>query len=968
MAPENDKGTRLPVQGLSLGRFVLLEPIGAGSMGYVFAAYDPELDRKVAIKLLRSGASPEEGARLLAESTIDSRDWCRAEAETAAAAPQAELDGRQQRLLREAQAMAQLYHPGVVTVYEVGTHGRDVFIAMQYIAGQTLRSWQSTARRSWREVLAVYRQAGAGLWAAHQQGLIHRDFKPDNVMVDEEDRAYVLDFGLVRSSEEQARRELKDGAARLKGAGTHPAAGALGTPAYMSPEQLHARPVDARSDQFSFCVALYEALFGVRPFHGADLEALGKAMEQGPVAAPRGEIPAWLRQAVLKGLSLEPEDRWPSMEPLLERLGRDSGARRKARLKVAGGALAGAMGIGLALHFIAGPADPACARAGENLQVAWNAALVQQGREAFSASPLPYARSVWDHISARVDRYAEDWRRMRRGACEATHVLHEQSEHLLDLRMACLDTRLAALRVLSGRLIRAHPETIERAVELSGKLPPLEACSDAGGLLAPTALPPQKRYRDEIQAAREELAGLELGLQRGDHDRVLDRLQALEERARQAGYPPILAEILLVKTRLLFDLRKLDQAEEACLDGLGAAMAGNHRRYITLCLIEMVRVLGIAEGKGKAYAYSDLARARIQGTGAEEALDLRRLQYLLDTFLYLLEPVDALGLIEAEEERFKAHFGAESLAYGEFLAAKAMSLYYADRSDEAARLYDASLAIMEKELGPGHPRLIPHQRELATLQVRRGQLEPAEAALESARRGLAALGSASRQLRARDAADRGELRSYQGRAEEARAAFDEALQLADGPRVARWVKAYVLLRHAEHLFRHGRWDQAADKGQASLAAYRTAGDRNMMDLMLPRYLLGRVELERNRFDAAREHFQRVVDLVEKRSTEAPAVAYGLVGLAECLLEQGQAEKALPLLERAHRIRQSAPGWYWARPRCAYNLARALHATGGAPDRVRKLARRARDEFGRRTLDLPWDQRFMARLDALLRRP
>ncbi|MBZ5712432.1 serine/threonine-protein kinase [Nannocystis pusilla] len=291
-----------PVQ---LGRYRLLERLGAGGMGIVYAAHDARLDRKLALKLLRP-------TRL-------------GSAEAAA------------RTLREARALARLSHPNVVHVYEVGElEGREIFVAMEHLAGPTLRAWLDAEPRPWRAVLEVFRQAGEGLAAAHAQGIVHRDFKPHNAMFGAEGRVRVLDFGLaqVDGAAESGEVDLGQAEARDLSRMLTTTGAVLGTPAYMAPEQLAARRGDARTDQFSFCIALYEALYGHRPFAGETLAELTDSISSERVKPPPRStgVPAWVRTALLRGLRADPELRWPSMTALLAALSGDPARRRRRQL------------------------------------------------------------------------------------------------------------------------------------------------------------------------------------------------------------------------------------------------------------------------------------------------------------------------------------------------------------------------------------------------------------------------------------------------------------------------------------------------------------------------------------------------------------------------------------------------------------------------------------------------------------
>ncbi|MBN2496444.1 MAG: serine/threonine protein kinase [Deltaproteobacteria bacterium] len=947
---------------MKLGRFVLLELVGSGSMGHVFSAYDPELDRKVAIKLLHADSGPSERARQMAERTLDSEAQLSEEIRTAAL-EDSPLDARQRRLQREAQAMARISHPNVATVYEVGRHGRDVFIAMQYIDGQTIRSWLQEKNRPWQEILAVFLQAGAGLEAAHQLGLVHRDFKPDNVMIDERGRAYVLDFGLVHHTAGPSRDGPRESPSNLAPSARNASQAVLGTPAYMSPEQFHGRAVDARSDQFSFCVSLYEAVYASRPFSGSSLVETMNAVERGARSEiPRGsQVPPWLRQAILRGLEADPAGRWPSMAALLSRLSRDPHGKRLWKAA----AVLLAAGIGLTAPWLLSSGDrlPDCSRAAERLQGCWDARIRSQGRAAFLASRRAYAENAWKHAAGGIDRYAQDWVAAHTEACEATWVESRQSESLLDLRMACLDQRLAALRSLGRRLAEADAETVEQAAELVGKLPRLAICSDAGNLLSPTPLPASEEDRDEIQRVREQLAAMAVSMRRGEHDRVLGQLDALEARAREMGYQPVLAEILLAKSELLYEVHDLERAEQACWGALVAAEAGKHRYAISLAMIELVRISGRRGGKPRALALDALARARIQGTDGDEALDLMRIQYLVDALLYSLEPVEAWNALEPARNRFERHFGARSLPYARILILEGQVLYYMDQLAEAVARFDRSLAIQHAELGETHPRLIEIHAEHASMLLRRADLPGAEAASQTALSSIGSLESAAPQLRARVLAGRGEVLSFAGREAEALAAFREAAEMARRTDGLSWVQAFVDLRLAEHLFRQEKLDQAhASIGRCIDTFEKTCG-RCSTDLLFPLHLLGRIELAQQRFDQAEKAFQRIVDLIESRGRDAPPVAYGLTGLGECLLARGETARAREVLERAYRLRSEAPGTFWAMPQTAFALARAL--VDEDRPRARRLASDARAALDRIGMAIPALESLKKRIENLL---
>ena len=308
--------------GHFIGRFMVVKKLGEGGMGQVYAAYDNDLDRKIAIKLLRSNY----------------------QSGTAMA-----------RLMREAQGLARLSHPNVVQVHEVGQHEGAVFIAMEYVEGTTLRDHlidtPDTPERNWRDKLATLVQAGHGLAAAHKQNLVHRDFKPDNVIVAKDGRVRVLDFGLVRDLRPDKMPEAPSGSDSTHSglevqspADRHlTRTGAImGTPAYMALEQLEGKHADALTDQFSFCVVVFEALYGERPFRGETGAAVAARMYAGEILPrpPKTEIPRRVHDAIVRGLAAKPSERWPDMQALLAELEASLELRKRGWLWVGLGATA----------------------------------------------------------------------------------------------------------------------------------------------------------------------------------------------------------------------------------------------------------------------------------------------------------------------------------------------------------------------------------------------------------------------------------------------------------------------------------------------------------------------------------------------------------------------------------------------------------------------------------------------------
>jgi tetratricopeptide (TPR) repeat protein len=511
-------------RGSIVGRYTVLALAGRGGMGEVYAAYDPEMDRKVALKLLRAGGG--EDAR------------------------------GQARLLREGKAMARLSHPNVVSVHDAGTFGGRVFVAMEYVEGTTLRDWLAAAPRTQREILRVFGLAGRGLAAAHAVGLVHRDFKPQNVMLAADGSVRVMDFGLARPVGDAEEGDVgPDGTPKRfdASAGLHltRTGEILGTPRYMAPEQFRAERTDARTDQFSFCVALYEALYGAPPFAESGLDGLVAEVLAGRVRRPppKSNVRGWLRRAILRGLAPDPAARWPSMAELLAALAADPVETRKRRALVAGVTAVAAL-AGLTVARSIGRSEPLCQGGPARIAGAWASAAAPGPRRlavqrAFLGSGAPAAGEVWVRVAAVLDRYAGEWLASYRDACEATQVRREQSAAMLDLRMTCLDQKRSALRALTDVLASADRGVVSKAVDAAGALPPVAACGDLVALQAAVEPPRDAATRAKVEEIRAGVARAKAFTDTGKVTEADELARRLVAEARAVGYAPLIAETLL---------------------------------------------------------------------------------------------------------------------------------------------------------------------------------------------------------------------------------------------------------------------------------------------------------------------------------------------------------------------------------------------------------------------------------------
>jgi tRNA A-37 threonylcarbamoyl transferase component Bud32/tetratricopeptide (TPR) repeat protein len=583
----------LPVGPFRVGRFTAVRQIGAGGMGVVYMAYDEQLDRKVAVKLLQE--RPGADAESLGHA----------------------------RLLREAQAMAHVSHPNVAAVYEVGTYEDQVFVAMELVEGKTLGQWLADEPRSWQEIVAVYVQAGRGLAAAHAAGLVHRDFKPENVIVGDDGRARVLDFGLARASRDVPTlppAEISGTDLRLNtslAVQLTQAGSLLGTPAYMPPEQYLRAGIDARSDQFSFCVALFEALYGARPFTGQTLAELMAAITRGKVRVPKQHrpVPGWIHEVVVRGLHVDADRRWPDMPTLLEALGRDP-ARRRRRVALRVGA---ALLLGATVFAVLKARElqaQVCSGAAAQLGDVWSEARADEVRAALRASGLPYAPAAAERVVASLDDYADEWIAARTRACEATAVRQEQSQELLDRRMACLDERRAGLRALVGVLVAADAAVVEKAVQVTSELPRLEPCSDSAYLQARVRPPDDPAAALRVEATRAQLSQARTLMLAGKFAGAGRLVEEALAAAATLGYGPLVAEVELMHGELRTHEGSYTDAEAALRRAYVAARTAGDGEVAAAAATALVGVTGHSLARFEAGAlWREVAAAEVARSG-----------------------------------------------------------------------------------------------------------------------------------------------------------------------------------------------------------------------------------------------------------------------------------------------------------------------------------------------------------------
>ena len=908
-SPETRTIERPAWTGQRVGRYHVLERLGSGGMGEVYLASDPELDRRVALKVLRRDRETTQSA--------------------------------QDRLVREAQALAKLSHPNVVAVHDVGTvEPPTVYVAMEYVEGQTLKKWIAE-QTDWRTIVRCYHAAGMGLAAAHKVGIVHRDFKPTNVIVGDDGRVRVLDFGLARRlADSSLLAEDFDSGDRppdLLSSGSLSDASlglsltqtgvVLGTPAYMPPEQFGGTEVDARGDQFSFCVALYEGLFGIRPFGGREPGKILRAIRRQELREPKKHvrIPKRLRNAIRKGLSLSPNARHPDLGPILAAL--EAAVRPVSRAVVGVGAL-GVAAAGLA--WWAGTTDAAgeggraaadpCQGAQERLTGVWDQPRRSALYASFRETKLAYAEDAADKVSAQLDTWTGDWTAARTEACVATRVRSDRSAELMDLSMACLDDRLANLDALVDALSEADAQVVENAVQSVWGLPAVAPCADASFLRAAVRPPEDPDVASTVERLRGDLAAVRATVTTGKYVEGADAAVELVARTRPVGYEPLRAEVALMTGQALERAGRLAEVREYLEESLYAAERIGYGR------VEAEALIGLAGFVG--YQSADLENGMRYVEHARAVVDR------IDNpprFVAALEVVSAnmplrggkaAEAVQHYENALAMPTSDATMLRHNFAAGVNIGTAHAILGDDKAALAAMEIAASRTlaELGPRHPTYGTAVMNIGATHWHMGDLERASEVLAKAKKILEeALGHDHPQV-ARVLHNQGAVLYDQGKLEEALKAYDEALKIkrklheAPHPTVAL---------------------TAANKGDALLQ-------------------LGRYEQADASLREAIEQWEASV------GPEHPDLALALTTLGRVRIAQKRPKDAVQLLERASKLR--APG---ASDRDLWEqdlaLAQALHDAGTDHDRALKLARQAQSHVAKVPSASEEDRRTVAAL-------
>jgi tetratricopeptide (TPR) repeat protein len=896
---------------VKIGRFVALEKLGEGGMGVVVAAYDPQLDRKVAIKMMHDQLSELQGSRLA----------------------------------REAKAMAQLNHPNVLTVHDTGLYGDRLYIAMELVDGTTLTKWLRAKPRTHDEIFDVIMQAGRGLAAAHAAGLVHRDFKPDNVLVGNDGRVRVSDFGLVSSTGEaptsDGHKPKVDSHAGLTQTGA-----VMGTPLYMAPEQHAGKVADAKADQFSFCVTLWQALCDEMPYGADSYEALVENVSGGKLRPiPKGaRVPANIKEILARGLSSNSAERFPSMKELLAALDR---ARRPKRWPwIAAGTFAAVAAVAGASFLIGNRSQSAqdpCAGSPQRVASIWDD---KRKADLASAYHAIAGDEVWAQMKTVVDRYMSTWAIHHRDICRATHVRHDQSPELLDLRMRCMDGRLADLDALLSRLATPKREAVFKGIDAVSALPDLSDCDDNARLRAAIPLP-------QDPALRAKIADIESGFtealsydRTGDFAKAKTIVDPLVPKAKELGYAPLEAKLVLERAGL--EMRAGDLATAAATYRESAEVAARARDDIRIAQswIDLMNVLGLSGKHADALALETVARTATERVSDEPRLVARFANTLAGIYLAQGKYPEARREYERALEAVRKD-RPDSDLLAPALGNMALARWYTGDMQGAQEYYAQARDRAIETVGAKHPTLAYIYRNIGDLAAGSNDIDTA---LENYKKSLAIF-EGSQGPDHIDVAIALEPLSYayarKGDVAKSRETGERALKLReakfgpDHPTVAQTLNsladaeimddkpesltraiAYLnrsiaiqektfgtehpklpdsldRLGHAQ--YHSGKFAESVATFQRSLAIKRKTMGPTANDVGLVELSLAQSALAIKKYSVAREAYQAAEGIFRGNNPKDPSIAMAMFGRALVDEKSGQHAKAVALAKEAREM-------------------------------------------------------------------
>ncbi|MCB9641628.1 MAG: serine/threonine protein kinase [Myxococcales bacterium] len=696
---------RHPPRGTPVGRYILLEPISSGAVGTVYTAYDPDLDRKLAVKLLRLDLHHYQ-------------DPVEAEA----------------RIQREARSMARLSHPNVVQVYDTGRFGTQHFIAMEFVAGNTLKRWMQ-APRSLKSIIRAFLQAGRGLQAAHEANLIHRDFKPANVLQREDGSFCVVDFGLARGNFRQSDNhhvitpsgsydeipedyKLLDLDISLTEPGQ-----VMGTPAYMAPEQLNGQESDERTDQFAFCVSLYEAIYGERPFFGHSLEARTQAhLQVNQSRSKRGfSVPKWLRWILQRGLSPERSSRFPNIRFLLDEI--EDGLRREREQSrwIRMGILWVILAASFAAWYLFFPSPKPCTNIQSFTLPLWNPTVKQELQQAFQQTKLPFATQAWERAVHAIEKYDKDWQKQYTEACRATHVYKEQPYEILALRTQCLREHLHQFSSLLKIFRKADTKLVESAVRSIYQLDPIENCKDINTLRRTKTVLLNKEQRQQIQKLYKQLALAKALHDTGKMREGFEAIKELLQQEKKLSYLPIEADALRWKAIFLHFQGQGRKAYDTALQALWKAVRLNDIRLQALIYLELHQLAQDLARYDEAEQFARYVEALLPLLKDPSVIRIRLARSRGVMAYYRGQYPQALKMFLQAYEDSNKYLNPAHPQRGHILNALGAAHRKNNRPDLAIDFYQRAIKLTIDAQGPGHPFISSIENNLANIYMENQQ-------------------------------------------------------------------------------------------------------------------------------------------------------------------------------------------------------------------------------------------------------
>lgn len=868
--------TGRPLTAPKVDRFTVLETLGRGGMGVVHLAYDAKLDRKVALKIL--GANIDD--------------------------PEA--------LIVEARALARLAHPNVVVIYDAELVGDEMYIAMEYVAGQTLERWLDEDRTP-EAIARVFYEAGLGLAAAHEAGLVHGDFKPANVLVGQDGRVRVADFGLARPVEDAASQS--DIVTQSRDPDDDDDDGSTtrtrirGTPRYMAPEQWRGQPATPQSDQYSFCVALHEALTGELP-GATDSEHHASISRFDPDASDRplwsttraARLPRAFRGVIAPGLSPDPAKRHPTLRACIDPLAPRSSLRRWPYLAAL--TVLAVVAGGLALDRAAAEDEPAQCDAGrERFAALWSDDRRQKMATAFASTGRPHAERSLEHVAQLVEAYGARWADAHHETCEAAHVRQELSPEAFDLEMRCLDRRFDALEATLDVLTEAPDATVvDRSVSVAGALAPIEGCADLEALRAETPLPDEPEVQERIATLSRHLDRCVASRKAGKLEDGLACAQEVIGDIREVAYAPQLADAEYQLATLHGYVGDATLAESGNREAIRHGIRAGDDATVASAWLTLI---DLASQRG------DFDRVEELAFSAELAIipfeDIPRAEAGLH------ESLGAVAIKQGKFDEATEHYTralelAKQGGTPHDIAAALLDLGHAatmlGHYDEAIEHQSRALEMIEAQLGPDHPNTVRAVDYLGATYLSRGDKEFGRQYSERA-------------LKMREAI-------YGPDADEVALSLMNASQAmidADKPEVALDYN-----RRAEAIYVN---NYGPDHQMAARAAHN----------------VGWLQYVQQDYEGARETLERALKAkVAAMGPDHPDVAWTLNALGAVAMDTGALDEAEAWLTQALKIRREALGdEHPETGECLFNLG-MIAEQRGEHDEALELYRGSRVAF------------------------